>query len=133
MASAITTLAVAPTVSATDLVEAWHAAQTWDATDAAAQFELHAALESREQGDAALSMRIDLTATAGQVRHDYRSGDSATKASARSQGQKLGAAVVLTRPIHDAAGGRRMRTPVPRGRTGSIAASASTPIGNNGK
>ena len=97
-------LALAAPASAADLMDAWRAAQAWDATYAASRAELRAALEKIPQGDALLAARIDLTANAGQARQDYRSGDPVVKASAVSQGQQAGAAVVLTKPVYDAAG-----------------------------
>ncbi len=91
-------------VHATDLIQAWQAARTHDATFAAAQASLRAALEKIPQGDALLASRLDLVATGVQARQDYRSGDAASKPSALTQGQQLGASLAFTKPVYDMAG-----------------------------
>ncbi len=100
------TLAIACSAPAraADLVEAWQAARAHDATYAAAQAALRAALEKIPQGDAVLASHIDLVANATQARDDYHSGDSAAKASALTHGQQVGAALAWTKPLYDAAG-----------------------------
>lgn len=90
--------------NAIDLMDAWRAAQAWDSTYAAAKAALRVALEKIPQGDAILAPHVDLTVNATEARQDYRSGDANAKPSAVSQGQQLGAAVVLSQPIYDAAG-----------------------------
>lgn len=88
---------------ATDLVEAWQAARAHDATFAAAEAGLRAALEKIPQGDALLASRLDLVATGVQARQDYRSGNVATQPSAMTQGQQLGASLAFTKPVYDMA------------------------------
>ncbi len=97
-------IACAASARATDLVDAWHAAQLHDADFAAAQAGLRAALEKIPQGDAVLASRVDLVANATQARDDYRSGDSAAKPSALTHGEQLGATLAWTQPLYDAAG-----------------------------
>jgi outer membrane protein len=88
---------------ATDLVEAWRAARGHDATFAAAEASLRAALEKIPQGDALLASRLDLVATGAQARQDYRSGDSDVKPSAVTQGQQIGASLAFSKPVYDMA------------------------------
>lgn len=89
--------------NATDLLEAWQAARTHDASFAAADASLQAALEKIPQGDALLASRLDLVASGAQARLDYRSGDSAVKPSAINQGQQLGASLAFSKPVYDMA------------------------------
>lgn len=102
VAAALLPFAVAH-AGATDLVQAWQAARTHDATFAAAEAGLRAALEKIPQGDALLATHVDLVANATQARQDYRSGDTAAKASALTQGQQFGAALALSKPLYDEA------------------------------
>jgi outer membrane protein len=89
---------------AIDLVASWQAARSHDATFAAAEAALAAALEKIPQGDAVLAARLDLVANAAQARQDYHSGDTVAQPSATTQGQQLGAALNWTKPIYDVAG-----------------------------
>ncbi len=88
---------------AIDLVDAWHAARNHDATFAAAEAGLRAALEKIPQGDALLASRVDLVATGAQARQDYRSGDTVVKPSAATRGQQLGASLAFSKPVYDMA------------------------------
>ncbi len=97
-------LAAHASARAADLVDAWHAARGHDATFAAAEAALRAALEKIPQGDAVLASRVDLVANATQARDDYHSGDSAVQASALTHGQQIGATLAWTKPLYDAAG-----------------------------
>jgi len=97
-------LAAHASARAVDLVEAWRGARDHDATFAAAEAALRAALEKIPQGDAILASRVDLVANATQARDDYHSGDSAAQASALTHGQQIGATLAWTKPIYDAAG-----------------------------
>lgn len=103
-------LAASVSAHATDLVQAWQAARSHDATFAAAEANLRAALEKIPQGDALLSSHLDLVATGTQARQDYRSGDTSAKPSALTQGQQLGASLAFSKPIYD------MASAVARGR-----------------
>lgn len=89
--------------NATDLVQAWQAARSHDATFAAAESSLRAALEKIPQGDALLASHLDLVANAAQARQDYRSGDATVKPSAVTQGQQLGASLAFSKPVYDMA------------------------------
>jgi outer membrane protein len=100
---ALLALACGP-VRALDLVGAWQGARSHDATFAAAEAGLAAALEKIPQGDAVLASHVDLVATATQARQDYRSGDAAVQPSATTQGQQVGAALTWTQPVYDVAG-----------------------------
>jgi outer membrane protein len=88
---------------AADLIEAWHAARTYDAGLMASQAALRAAEEKVAQGDALLASRVDVTANAGQADRDYRPGVvSAAHPGAYTSGQGYGAAVVWSKPLYDA-------------------------------
>src|SRR6516225_6054 len=88
---------------ATDLVQACQAARTHDASIAAAESSLRAALEKIPQGDALLASRLGLVASAAQARQDYRSGDNSVKPSAINQGQQFGASLAFSKPVYDMA------------------------------
>ena len=101
--AAILVAAANSPAGATDLVEAWQAARVHDATFAAAEAGLRAALEKIPQGDALLASRVDLVATGVRARQDYRSGNDAVQPSAITQGRQLGASLAFAKPVYDMA------------------------------
>jgi len=88
---------------ATNLVQACQAARTHDATIAAAESSLRAALEKIPQGNAMLASHLGLVASATQARQDYRSGDNSVTPSAVTQGQQFGASLAFSKPVYDMA------------------------------
>ncbi|HAL39869.1 MAG TPA: hypothetical protein DCP03_17890 [Polaromonas sp.] len=85
-----------------DLVDAWHAAQSHEASYSAARAANVAAQEKKAQGDALLAPQVLLTSSASQASQSYRPGDVTTKVSTDQYGQQYRAAVVLVKPLYEA-------------------------------
>lgn len=96
---ALTMLLAMPAVWADDLMTAWGAAQTADATYRAAYNALLAGRENAVQGRALLLPKVTLSSNATRVNSEYDSGNPRS-ASTDQTGTTLGYSLSLTQPIY---------------------------------